>query len=129
MKVHEALANGFAAEVGTTAVFGLMGDTNTHWLQSMGKRGATFYQVRHEGAGLAMGRRLGAHERHPRRLHDDRWTRLRSARHHDVGRRDRSAHAARCASAATTPWGDDQDAQRLDQRALCYRLRSRVRAN
>lgn len=53
MKVYEALAAAFLAE-GTTAVFDLMGDANMHWLNALDRLGVGIYDVRHEGAGLAM---------------------------------------------------------------------------
>jgi acetolactate synthase I/II/III large subunit len=53
MKVYEALARAFAAE-GTTDVFGLMGDGNMYWMNALHDLGVTLYEVRHEGAGLAM---------------------------------------------------------------------------
>src|SRR5271154_775242 len=53
MKVYEALAKAFADE-GTTAVFGMMGDANLYWLNALEKYGVKQYDVRHEGAGLAM---------------------------------------------------------------------------
>ena len=53
MKVYEAMAEAFAAE-GTTAVFDLMGDANMYWLNALAGRGVAIYDVRHEGAGLAM---------------------------------------------------------------------------
>jgi acetolactate synthase I/II/III large subunit len=53
MKVYEALAKAFAAE-GTTDVFGMMGDANMYWMNELDKLGISLYEVRHEGAGLAM---------------------------------------------------------------------------
>jgi thiamine pyrophosphate-dependent acetolactate synthase large subunit-like protein len=53
MKVYEALADAFVAE-GTTAVFGMMGDANIYWLDVLERRGVNVFEVRHEGAGLAM---------------------------------------------------------------------------
>ena len=52
MRFYDALANAFAAE-GTTDVFGMTGEANIYWLTSR-KSVAQMYQVRHEGAGLAM---------------------------------------------------------------------------
>jgi len=52
-KVYEALADAFIAE-GTTHVFGMMGDANMHWMTAMADRGATLFEARHEGSGLAM---------------------------------------------------------------------------
>jgi thiamine pyrophosphate-dependent acetolactate synthase large subunit-like protein len=53
VKVYEAMARAFAAE-GTTAVFDLMGDANMYWLNALDRLGVEIYDVRHEGAGLAM---------------------------------------------------------------------------
>jgi len=53
MKVYEALARAFVAE-GTTGVFGMMGDTNQHWITALSDQGVMTYEVRHEGSGLAM---------------------------------------------------------------------------
>jgi acetolactate synthase-1/2/3 large subunit len=53
MKVYEALARAFVAE-GTTAVFGMMGDANMYWMNELDKLGVRQFEVRHEGAGLAM---------------------------------------------------------------------------
>jgi acetolactate synthase-1/2/3 large subunit len=52
-KVYEALADAFIAE-GTTHVFGMTGDANMHWMHAMSERGATLFEARHEGSGLAM---------------------------------------------------------------------------
>lgn len=52
-KVYEALADAFVAE-GATHVFGMMGDANMHWMTAMADRGATLFEARHEGSGLAM---------------------------------------------------------------------------
>jgi acetolactate synthase-1/2/3 large subunit len=53
MKVYEALARAFADE-GTHAVFTMMGDANMHWLNALDRIGVDIFDVRHEGAGLAM---------------------------------------------------------------------------
>ncbi|MGX7678322.1 thiamine pyrophosphate-binding protein [Jatrophihabitans sp. DSM 45814] len=53
MKVYDALAKAFVDE-GTTAVFGIMGDANQYWMNAISQRGVRLYDVRHEGAGLAM---------------------------------------------------------------------------
>jgi thiamine pyrophosphate-dependent acetolactate synthase large subunit-like protein len=53
MKVYQALARAFVAE-GTTAVFGMMGDANMYWMNELDKFGVRQFEVRHEGAGLAM---------------------------------------------------------------------------
>ncbi|WP_423183500.1 thiamine pyrophosphate-binding protein [Arthrobacter sp. NyZ413] len=52
-KVYEALADAFIAE-GTTHIFGMTGDANMHWMYAMAERGATLFEARHEGSGLAM---------------------------------------------------------------------------
>jgi acetolactate synthase I/II/III large subunit len=53
MKVYQALARAFVAE-GTTAVFGMMGDANMYWMNELDVLGVRQFEVRHEGAGLAM---------------------------------------------------------------------------
>lgn len=53
MNVYEALADAFIAE-GTRGVFTMMGDANMYWLNALEQRGVKLYDVRHEGAGLAM---------------------------------------------------------------------------
>jgi len=53
MKVYEALAKAFAAE-GTAAVYGMMGNANQFWIDALARLGVNVYEVRHEGAGLAM---------------------------------------------------------------------------
>jgi acetolactate synthase I/II/III large subunit len=53
MKVYEALAKAFVAE-GTSKVFGMLGDGNMYWIDALDRLGASVYEVRHEGAGLAM---------------------------------------------------------------------------
>lgn len=53
MKVYEALAQAFAAE-GVTDVFGMMGDANLYWIDSLDKLGVKTYEVRHESAALNM---------------------------------------------------------------------------
>ena len=53
MKVYEGLAKAFVDE-GTTAVFGMMGTANQHWLNALSRLGVRIYDVRHEGTGLAM---------------------------------------------------------------------------
>ena len=52
-KVYEAMADAFVAE-GATHVFGMMGDANMHWMNAMAERGASLFEARHEGSGLAM---------------------------------------------------------------------------
>src|ERR1700744_176984 len=53
MKVYEALAKAFVEE-GTRHVFGMMGDANMYWMNALAKYDVNMYEVRHEGAGLAM---------------------------------------------------------------------------
>jgi len=54
MKVSEALADAFAGE-DVSAIFALMGDGNMDWLSAFEKHPTVrVYDVRHEGAGLAM---------------------------------------------------------------------------
>jgi acetolactate synthase I/II/III large subunit len=112
MKVYEALARAFAAE-GTTAVFDLMGDANMHWLNALDRLGVEIFDVRHEGAGLAMA---------------DGWARARGqpgvcsttsgpgtaqlATTMVVASRARTPLVAFCGD---TAWGDELDAQHFDQ--------------
>src|SRR5262245_23791259 len=54
MKVHEALAHAFVEE-GVEHVFSLMGDGNMYWQAALAATGkVAIYDVRHEGAGVAM---------------------------------------------------------------------------
>jgi len=53
MKVYERLASAFAAE-GVTAIFGMMGDGNMYWMDSLDNHGVQMLEVRHEGVGLGM---------------------------------------------------------------------------
>ena len=53
MKLQEAMARAFVAE-GVTDVFGMTGGSNIVWQGVLEELGTRFYQVRHEGAGLAM---------------------------------------------------------------------------
>lgn len=53
MKVYEALARAFAAE-GVTDVFGMMGDANMYWMDSLRELGVRQYECRHEGAALGI---------------------------------------------------------------------------
>lgn len=112
MKVWEALADAFVAE-GTSAVFGMMGDANIYWLDRLARRGVSVFEVRHEGAGLAMA---------------DGWARITGepgvctttggpgcaqlATTMLVASRARTPLVAFCGD---TPWGDDEEVQRLDQ--------------
>jgi len=112
MKVYEALADAFVAE-GTSAVFDVMGDANMHWLNALAERGAAIYDVRHEGAGLAMA---------------DGWARVTGApgvcsttsgpgtaqlaTTMVVASRARTPLVAFCGD---TAWGDRFDAQHFDQ--------------
>jgi acetolactate synthase-1/2/3 large subunit len=112
MKVYQALAEAFIAE-GTSAVFGMMGDANIYWLDTLERRGVSVFEVRHEGAGLAMA---------------DGWARITGnpgvctttggpgcaqlATTMLVASRARTPLVAFCGD---TPWGDDEEVQRLDQ--------------
>ena len=112
MKVYEALARAFAAE-GTTAVFDVMGDANMHWLNALNGLGVEIFDVRHEGAGLAMA---------------DGWARASGqpgvcsttsgpgtaqlATTMVVASRARTPLVAFCGD---TAWGDAFDAQHFDQ--------------
>jgi acetolactate synthase-1/2/3 large subunit len=115
MKFYDALAKAFAAEE-TTDVFGMTGDSNIYWLTALGRLGTRFYQVRHEGAGLAMA---------------DGWARMTGnpgvctttggpgaaqlATTMIVASRARTPLVAFCGD---TPTGDDENAQALDQKAF-----------
>lgn len=112
MKVYEALADAFVAE-GTSAVFGMMGDANIYWLDRLERLGVQVFEVRHEGAGLAMA---------------DGWARIAGtpgvctttggpgmaqlATTMLVASRARTPLVAFCGD---TAWGDDEEVQRLDQ--------------
>ena len=112
MKIYEALARAFAAE-GTTAVFDMMGDANMYWLNALAALGVDIYDVRHEGAGLAMA---------------DGWARFTGtpgvcsttsgpgcaqlATTMVVASRARTPLVAFCGDVA---WGDEDDAQHFDQ--------------
>jgi len=111
MKLQEAIAAAFIEE-GVTDVFGMTGGTNIVMQARMAEQGATFHQVRHEGAGLAMA---------------DGWARMRGtpgvctttggpgaanlARTMVCASRARTPLVAFCGD---TPTGDDQNAQALD---------------
>jgi thiamine pyrophosphate-dependent acetolactate synthase large subunit-like protein len=115
MKVYDAMAKAFAAE-GTTDVFGMTGDSNIYWLSALERLGTRFYQVRHEGAGLAMA---------------DGWARMTGrpgvctttggpgaaqlATTMIVASRARTPLVAFCGD---TPTGDQENAQWLDQKAF-----------
>lgn len=53
MKVYEALAKAFQME-GTPAVFGMIGETNQHWVDAIVKLDIPYYSIRHEGPAVAM---------------------------------------------------------------------------
>jgi acetolactate synthase I/II/III large subunit len=53
VKVYEALAQAFVDQ-GTRAVFTMMGDANMYWLNALDRLDVDIFDVRHEGAGLAM---------------------------------------------------------------------------
>jgi acetolactate synthase-1/2/3 large subunit len=53
VRTWEAIAQAFAAE-GASAVFGMMGTTNQHFINGLERNGVPVYEVRHEGVGLAM---------------------------------------------------------------------------
>lgn len=116
MKVYEALARAFVAE-GVTAVFGLMGDGNMHWIDALKREGVDTYHVRHEGAGLAMA---------------DGWARVAKDRNRSVPGVATATHGPGVTQLATSlvvasrartpmvifvgegPAGDDEFHQRLD---------------
>jgi acetolactate synthase-1/2/3 large subunit len=113
VKCYQALANAFAAE-GTMDVFGMTGDSNLHWMGALENQGARLYQVRHEGAGLAMA---------------DGWARMTGrpgvctttggpgivqlATTMVVASR---AHTPLVAFCGDTPTGDEENAQSFDQK-------------
>ncbi|MGE5156117.1 MAG: thiamine pyrophosphate-binding protein [Betaproteobacteria bacterium] len=115
MKFYDAMARAFAAE-GTSQVFGMTGDSNIYWLSALERLGTRFYQVRHEGAGLAMA---------------DGWARMAGApgvctttggpgaaqlaTTMIVASRARTPLVAFCGD---TPTGDEENAQWLDQKAF-----------
>ncbi len=117
MKFYDAMAKAFAAEQ-TTNVFGMSGDSNIHWLTTLEQLGAQFYQIRHEGAGLAMA---------------DGWARMTGrpgvctttggpgaaqlATTMVVASRARTPLVAFCGD---TPTGDEENAQALDQKAFAH---------
>ncbi len=65
MKVYDALARAFVKE-GTRGVFTMMGDANMYWLNALSRLGVRIYDVRHEGAGLAMADGWGQRHRQSR---------------------------------------------------------------
>jgi acetolactate synthase I/II/III large subunit len=112
MKVYQALANAFEAE-GATDVFGMTGEANIYVISELEKRGSRMYQVRHEGAGLAMA---------------DGWARMAGrpgvvtttggpgcaqlSTTMLVASRARTPLVAFCGD---TPWGDDEHTEHIDQ--------------
>lgn len=111
MKVYEALAAAFQAE-GTTAVFDLMGDANMHWLNALDRLGVGIYDVRHEGAGLAMAdgwARLSGEPGVCSTTSGPGYTQLATTM--VVASRARTPLVAFCGDTAT---GDEDDAQRFD---------------
>src|ERR1700753_3080433 len=123
MKAYQALADAFIAE-GTSAVFGMMGDANIYWLDTLERRGVSVFEVRHEGAGLAMA---------------DGWARITGnpgvctttggpgcaqlATTMLVASRARTPLVAFCGD---TPWGDDEEVQRLDQQRFAAAVEAGV---
>src|SRR5215470_18413183 len=114
MKVYHAIANAFEAE-GVTDIFGMTGEANIYLISELEKRGSRMYQVRHEGAGLAMA---------------DGWARMTGnpgvctttggpgaaqlATTMIVASRARTPLVAFCGD---TPTGDEENAQWLDQKS------------
>jgi thiamine pyrophosphate-dependent acetolactate synthase large subunit-like protein len=112
LKLYDAMADAFVAE-GVTDIFGMTGDTNIRVISSLAERGTSFYQVRHEGAGLAMA---------------DGWARMRGtpgvctttggpgatqlATTMMVASRARTPLVAFCGDTST---GDQNDAQYIEQ--------------
>jgi acetolactate synthase-1/2/3 large subunit len=112
VKVYKALANAFEAE-GITDIFGMTGEANIYIISELQKRGTKMYQVRHEGAGLAMA---------------DGWARMKGqpglvtttggpgcaqlSTTMLVASRARTPLVAFCGD---TPWGDDEHTEHIDQ--------------
>jgi thiamine pyrophosphate-dependent acetolactate synthase large subunit-like protein len=112
MKTYQAIANAFDAE-GVTDIFGMTGEANIYIISELQNRGARMYQVRHEGAGLAMA---------------DGWARMKGrpgvvtttggpgcaqlSTTMLVASRARTPLVAFCGD---TPWGDDEHTEHIDQ--------------
>src|SRR5580658_6180153 len=111
MKVYEALAKAFADE-GTTAVFGMMGTTNQHWMNALNQLGVSVYEVRHEGPGLAMAEGMAVINGAPgvcTTTSGPGVTQLSTTM--VVASRSRTPLVAFCGD---TKWGDQEDPQRFD---------------
>jgi acetolactate synthase-1/2/3 large subunit len=126
VKVYEGVARAFAAE-GVTDVFGMMGDGNMHWMDAVAGLGINIFDVRHEGAGLAMA---------------DGWGRVARDRRIDVPGVCTTTMGPGVAQLATTmitasrartplvafvgegPDGDEEFPQHLDQQRFAATLES-----
>jgi acetolactate synthase-1/2/3 large subunit len=112
VKTYQAMARAFEAE-GITDIFGMTGEANIYIISELQKRGTNMYQVRHEGAGLAMA---------------DGWARMKGqpglvtttggpgcaqlSTTMLVASRARTPLVAFCGD---TPWGDDEHTEHIDQ--------------
>jgi acetolactate synthase-1/2/3 large subunit len=114
VKMYEALARAFADE-GTDAVFTMMGDANMYWLNALAQLDVRLFDVRHEGAGLAMADGYARATRRPgvcSTTGGPGTTQLATTM--VVAARARSPLVAFCGDSAR----DGHDAQRFDQRAF-----------
>jgi acetolactate synthase I/II/III large subunit len=115
VRVYEALAEAFVAE-GTRGVFTMMGDANMYWLNAMSRLGVRLYDVRHEGAGLAMADGWGRATGEPgicSTTGGPGMTQLATTM--VVAARARTPLVAFCGDSAT---GDAHDAQQFEQAAF-----------
>lgn len=112
MKVYEAVAKAFREE-GTSAVFGMMGAANQHWLNAIAGLGVSLYNVRHEGPGLAMAEAWATVRGEPgvcTATSGPAVTHLATTS--VVASRGRTPLVAFCGDSR---WGNDLDDHRLDQ--------------
>src|SRR5580658_7869735 len=112
MKVYEALAKAFADE-GTSAVFGMMGTTNQHWMNALNQLGVAVYEVRHEGPGLAMAEGMAVISGNPgvcTTTSGPGVTQLATTM--VVASRSRTPLVAFCGDSR---WGNEEDEHRFDQ--------------
>jgi thiamine pyrophosphate-dependent acetolactate synthase large subunit-like protein len=121
MKVYEALARAFVEE-GVRGVFTMMGDANMYWLNAVNRLGVRIYDVRHEGAGLAMADGWGRVTGEPGIVSTTGGpgtTQLATTL--IVAARARTPLIAFCGDSATN---DDSDAQRFDPAPFAASLES-----
>jgi thiamine pyrophosphate-dependent acetolactate synthase large subunit-like protein len=106
------MAKAFAAE-GITDIFGMTGEANIYIISELQKQGTRMYQVRHEGAGLAMADGRARMKGQPGLVTTTggpgcaqlSTTML-------VASRARTPLVAFCGD---TPWGDDEHTEHIDQ--------------